>query len=472
MSLMTKTKIVATIGPASDSPAMIKKLILAGVNVFRFNLKHNNQQWHNSRIERVENISQQINRPVAIMLDLQGPEIRIGNFEENEIRVKKGEKVIFALQRSKGEKTIVLDNLKLLQSLALNAKILIDDGYFQFKVISKNKDKVIARAIKGGIIGSRKGLNLPGLTVDLPTLLQSDLRYLDMASRQKIDFIALSFVRTSADIKLLRQEMQKRKLNADIIAKIENQKALDNFDEILKYSDAIMIARGDLGVEVDLHKLPFLQKQMIKKARIQSKPIITATQMLHSMVNKSLPTRAEVSDVANAVYDNTDAVMLSGETASGNHPLESVQIMKKIITFTEEKRGSSIINTNCDCLLDALVLGAYNLFKASQMLKKNPKMFLVLTETGRTARFLSGFRPEKPIAAITDRKEIRDKLFLPYGVMPFYLKYPQGKIHSLKTVFSFLVRRKVLKEGDFVVVVRGKSWGEPGKSNTISIEQI
>ena len=193
--------------------------------------------------------------------------------------------------------------------------------------------------------------------------------------------------------------------------------------------------------------------------------------MLHSMVNKSLPTRAEVSDVANAVYDNTDAVMLSGETASGNYPLESVQIMKEIISFTEEKRGSSIINTDCNCLLDALVLGAYNLFKAGQMLKKNPKMFLILTETGRTARFLSRFRPEKPIIAITDRKETRDKLFLPYGIKPFYLKYPQGKIHSLKTVFSFLMRRKILKKGDFIVVIRGKSWGEPGKSNTISIEQ-
>ena len=469
---MTKTKIVATIGPASDSPEMIKKLILSGVNVFRFNLKHNNQQWHNNRIDRVEKVSQQINRPIAIMLDLQGPEIRIGDFEENEIKVKKGEKVIFALQRNKGEKTIVLDNLKLLQSLALNTKILIDDGYFQFKVIEKRKDKVITKVIKGGIVGSRKGLNLPGLTVDLPTLLQSDLRYLDMASRQKVDFIALSFARTSADIKLLRREMEKRKLNADIIAKIENQQALDNFDEILKFSDGIMIARGDLGVEIDLYKIPHLQKDMINKTRIAGKPIITATQMLHSMINKSLPTRAEVSDVANAVYDNTDAVMLSGETALGNYPLESVQIMKEIITFTEEKRGSSIIKSDCDCLLNALVLGAYNLFKASQMLKKNPKMFLILTETGRTAKSLSKFRPEKPIIAITDRKETRDKLLLPYGIMSFYLKYPKGKIHSLKTVFSFLMRRKVLKKGDFVIVVRGKSWGEPGKTNTISVEQI
>ena len=469
---MTKTKIVATLGPACDSPAMIKKLILEGVNVFRFNLKHNNQQWHNSRIELVEKVSRQINQPVAIMLDLQGPEIRIGNFEENEIKVKKGEKVTFALQRSKGEKTIILDNLKLLQSLTINTKILIDDGYFQFKVVGKDKDKITAKVIKGGIIGSRKGLNLPGLAVDLPTLLQSDLRYLDMASRQKVDFIALSFVRTSADIKLLFQEMKKRKLSADIIAKIENQQALDNFDEILKFSDGIMIARGDLGVEIDLHKIPHLQKDMINKARIAGKPIITATQMLHSMVSKPLPTRAEVSDVANAVYDNTDAVMLSGETALGSYPLESVQIMKEIITFTEEKRGSSIISANCDSLLNVLVLGAYNLFIASQKLKKNPKMFLVLTETGRTAKSLSRFRPEKPIVAITDRRETRDKLFLPYGIMPFYLKYPQGKIHSLKTVFSFLVRRKVLKKGDLVVVVRGKSWGEPGKTNTISIEQI
>lgn len=469
---MTKTKIVATIGPASDSPAMIKKLILAGVNVFRFNLKHNNQQWHNSRIDRVEKISQQINRPTAIMLDLQGPEIRIGNFEENEIKVKKGEKVIFALQRNKGEKTIILDNLKLLQSLSLNTKILIDDGYFKFKVIGKNKNKVIAKVIKGGIIGSRKGINLPGLTVDLPTLLESDLRYLDMASRQKVDFVALSFVRRAGDIKLLRLEMKKRKLNANIIAKIENQHALDNFDEILENSDGIMIARGDLGVEVDLHKIPYLQKDMIKKARIAGKPIITATQMLQSMVSKHLPTRAEVSDVANAVYDNTDAVMLSGETASGNYPLESVQIMKEVITFTEEKRGSSIIKSKYNSILDALVLGAYNLFKASQMLKKNPKMFLVLTETGRTARFLSSFRPEKPIITITDCKQTRDKLLLSYGVSPYYLKYPQGKIHSLKSVFNYLEHRKILKKGDFVIVLRGKSWGEPGKTNTISVEEI
>ncbi|MBI4129714.1 pyruvate kinase [Candidatus Roizmanbacteria bacterium] len=470
---MAKTKIVATIGPSCDSEEKIKQLIVAGVDVFRFNLKHNDQNWHNSRIQRVKQVINRLDKPVGILLDLQGPEIRIGPFEEGSIQVSPGETVCFATTRTRGEKTILLDNLKLLRSLKSRQTIFIDDGMLQFQVSSRKGEYVFAKVIKGGTIGSKKGMNLPELSVDLPTLVEADLTYLDLAAREAVDFIALSFVRKREDIIILKREMEKRSVHADIIAKIENQKALDNFDEIVAETDGVMVARGDLGIEIDYVQIPYWQKEIIRKTRALGKPVITATEMLQSMVDHPRPTRAEVSDVANAVFDRTDAVMLSGETAMGKYPVEAVAAMEKITLYAEGKTDRDEFNGAFHSAHEAVVLGAYDLQQGLSAMGERVQAFAVLTESGWTAKYLSRFRPDIPIIAVTSTSDVQTKLTLSYGIIPVSISFPTGTIHSLKQVFLSLLKLGLVKrDKGSVIVVRGKKWGEAGGVNTISLEQV
>jgi len=468
---MKKTKIVATIGPSSDSPKMIEKLIESGVDVFRFNTKHGDVDWHRVRIKLVKKISAKLRQPVAILLDLQGPEIRIGKFPEAEIKLECGETIVFSQEQS-SEKTIIFPNKKVLQSLKKDQIVLIDDGFFKFQVLENQGKKVLVKVLCAGILGSRKGVNLPGADLDLPSIIQADLEKLDMAVKEPVDFVALSFTRSREDIQLLKKEMLKRGVRAKIIAKIENKKSIDNFSQILDEADGIMVARGDLGVEIDLYQIPYWQKKIINQCRELGKPVITATQMLQSMVNCPKPTRAEVSDVANAVYDYTDAVMLSGETANGNYPLEAVQIMNQIVCYTEDKRGSSDIQAKTDTSLKAIVKGAFNLYKGMTAVNDNVKAFVVLSQTGTTAKMLSRYRPEKPIIAVTESIETRNQLLLTYGVYADFLHFPRGNIHSLRMIFQDLVKKQLLAKGDLVVVIKGKQWKLPDGMSTVSLETI
>lgn len=469
---MKKTKIVATIGPSCDSLEKIEALVHAGVNVFRFNLKHNSQEWHSERILRVEKVQSKLGVALGILLDLQGPEIRIGTFEEGSIELKTGDQVTFALSRNIGEKTILLDNLKLLKSLSVGSHILIDDGYFRFKVIEQKEDSLIAETIKGGKLNSRKGMNIPQLSIDLPVLVEKDLSHLDMAAKYEVDFIALSFCRSAEDVAALRRELQKRKLNAAIISKIENQKAVDNFDEILEVSDGIMVARGDLGIELEYYQLPVLQKQIIEKSRLKGKPVITATQMLQSMIQSPIPTRAEVSDVANAVYDATDAVMLSGETATGSFPIEAVTVQAKTAEYVEKHRHHHSLSADIQKTTDAVVSGAYNLYQSLRATKVAVSAFIVLTETGYTVRMLSRFRPTIPIIAIARSKSIQDQLSLSFGVIPLALPIPSNDPHPLTQIYKELASHKLLQKGQLAIVVYGKTWGTPGHTTTISLEEV
>ena len=467
------TKIIATIGPTCDSPEKIEGLINAGVSVFRFNLKHNTQEWHNERINRIHAVSERIGQPVAVLLDLQGPEIRIGSFVEGELKVQTGEEITFARSRQLGERTIVVDNLKLLQSLRPGQRVLVDDGFLQFEVTHGRKDHVDAQVIKGGTVSSHKGMNIPELSVELPVLVEKDLKHLDLAARQEVDFVALSFVRRGADIEELRSEMRRRKLKAAIIAKIENQMALDNFDEILESTDGVMIARGDLGIEVEMYKLPFFQKEIIRKTREAGKPVITATQMLQSMVTQPIPTRAEVSDVANAIFDYTDAIMLSAETAHGEYPLESVQMMRAIAKFIENKRMPLPADENSLSQVEAMVVSAYKLYQVLVHQKMNPiEAFVILTNSGTTARLLARMRPGIPVIAVTPHRSIRDQLLISHGIIPLSFSFPEGTIHSFRALFQLLVRQRLLKPGDNVIVLHGKGWKDSGKTNALSIETV
>lgn len=330
-----RTRIVATVGPACDSADTLRALIGAGTDIFRFNMKHATRDWHDERIARVREIALNAKKKIGILIDLQGPEIRLETVERRDVSFKAGEMVTFRLV-PKDNRDIGIPTKELFSTVKPGTLILIDDGAVELTVNSEvGSDWFSAKISTDYTIRHRKSINLPGVDIDLPSLIDDDLTKLDMQNIAMVDFVALSFTRTKKDVEILRGELQKRNISAWITAKIENQMALDNLDEIIEAADSVMVARGDLGVETPIEKLAFNQKLIIKKCREKNKPVITATQMLHSMVENPRPTRAEACDVSNAVYDGTDATMLSEETAGGKYPVETVKMMESIVSFTE-----------------------------------------------------------------------------------------------------------------------------------------
>ncbi len=331
---MRRSKIIATIGPVCDTPEGIGDMITAGVDIFRFNMKHATRDWHDERIALVREVSTKMGKPVGILIDLQGPEIRVETSNKQEVAFKAGDLVTFRLTPQNNQE-IGIPTPEVFVALKSGNTILIDDGSVELLVAETGPDWFTAKISTDYTIKHRKSLNMPGVDVDLPSLIEDDYLKLDMKNAPLVDFVALSFTRTKKDVEILRAELKKRNLTAWITAKIENQMALDNIDGIIEASESIMVARGDLGVETPMEKLAYNQKMIITKCREQNKPVITATQMLQSMVHNPRPTRAEMCDVANAVYDGTDATMLSEETAGGAYPVETVKTMNKIVSFTE-----------------------------------------------------------------------------------------------------------------------------------------
>ncbi len=386
---MKLTKIVATIGPSCDSPEMIEALIQAGVNVFRFNFKHNTIEWHNDRIGRVNRIARQMKEPVGTLIDLQGPEIRV-NMPKDEIAYEKDELLVFGAEAFDGKKGFSISHPEIIRHLKNGQKVLAEDGIHVFFVEQK-QGKTFVRARDQGILKNRKNFNIPGADFPFPVLVERDFEGLKLAQRKEIDYVALSFVRSAQDIKVVRKEMEKFKVKAKIIAKIETEKALKDLGEIKRSSDGIMVARGDLGVEMPMEEVPYYQKLMIKQSINEGIPVITATQMLQSMIEDPQPTRAEISDIANATYDLTDAVMLSGETATGRYPEETVRIMAKTVAFNEKKnlvdsrkRFQFSLNDQEAILCDT----AYGLHITCRERKLPIAGFLVFTHTRRTVRML------------------------------------------------------------------------------------
>jgi len=461
------TKIVATIGPACESEEMIEKLILAGVDVFRFNLKHNNLDWHSTNIAKVYKVASKVGKDIGTLVDLQGPEIRV-NIEKEEIKIEKGKEYSFDANNIYISHPLIIPHLKAGQ------KIYADDGSLHFAVVKKN-DKVDLLALRGGVLKNKKNFNIPGADFPLPALSKCDIEALDMAHKAGADFIALSFVRSEHDVINLREEIHKIGYNAKIIAKIETVKAIDNIDGIIKATDGLMVARGDLGVEASLEKVPFYQKKLIRLAFKKGIPVVTATQMLQSMVDHAYPTRAEVSDVANAFYDLTDAVMLSAETASGKHPLAAVSMMRKILEFNEEKNVIEQVNTFdfdmhdrssliCNC--------AYDLYKSFKDFKQTLAGFLVFTQSGTTARLISRYRPLVPIFTFVPDKKIADSLSIDFGVHTFThhvtSKNQVVKEDILKAIKT-LKDNQLVKKGDVLIVLHGDYWAETGGTSTVKL---
>lgn len=476
--MLSLAKIIVTIGPSCQEPAQIKSLLLKGANIFRFNLKHNSLDWHAAKIELVRKIAQELKKPVGVLLDLEGGELRIGKFEAKDL--KKGEIALFAPAEKKSDcQVIPFPKIKELLDLPIGHKILIDDGRHEFKItkINKAKKEIFAKVIVGGRIKERKAVNVPNSGFKSLINIQDDLPALELCSRLKIDFLAISFIKEENDVLIYKKFFAKKKFQPWIISKIETREAIADFTDILKESDGIMIARGDLGVELPFEEVPFLQKMIIAKSLAKGKPIITATHMLESMVENPQATRAEISDVANALYDLSDCLMLSGETAYGKYPGLSVATMRKVANFMENKKPEKLdIKYEIKTQTEAVCYSAYTLYKSEFCQQKDIKAFVVLSKTGKTARVLSRLRPYLPIFTITDNRSLVDKLTILFGVYPFYLDlggiYRQKGVKEIKGILKFLQENTFLKPKDKVIFVWGEDWGTPGRTSVMRIQEI
>ena len=476
------TKIVATIGPASDSLEMIESLIKNGVNIFRFNFKHNTVEWHKDRIERVNSVAKKLGLNIGTLIDLQGPEIRI-KMAGDSLDLEIDEKVLLdeatVLQKNPDKKGISISHPSIIPHLHNGQILYADDGYFEFEFQKIDNQSYLVSHTKG-VLKNNKSLNIPGADFPFPVLIKRDFEGLAIAQKSEIDFIALSFVRTYEDIKLLKTEMSKLKIKAKVIAKIETKSSLENLDAIIDVSDGVMVARGDLGIELSMEKVPYYQKKIIKKCLEAGKPVITATQMLESMITSPMPTRAEISDVANAVYDYTDAVMLSAESASGKHPLAAVKYMAKTLSYTEKYTNKDLRESYDFCLQERECLvadTAYNLYLKGKEANLNVKGFIVLTQTGQTVNLISRYRPSGHIYAFCPTKPVADKLSISYGVTAFaqderYEKTKEVTGGHVRAVIKYLLDKGMCVEGDKYIVVHGDYWSVEGGSSTVKIVEI
>ncbi|NHJ05021.1 MAG: pyruvate kinase [Candidatus Heimdallarchaeota archaeon] len=461
-----RTKIICTLGPASDSTEIINKLISTGLDVIRLNFSHNSHEWHKKMFEKVRSISDEI----SILFDLQGPKIRIGELDEPHFLLQNDE-VILTTEEIIGNKQRFSVSLKSLPTaIKKNNNIYINDGIVGLKVKKVEDTEIYCKVISSGEIRSKKGVNIPNVSLELPCLTKKDLIDLDFAIKLEPDYLALSFVRSPNDVGNLREIIKNNGQSIPIISKIEHAFAVRNFDKILQVSDAIMVARGDLGIETSVEKLPILQKEIIYKCNKAGKPVITATQMLESMITNSRPTRAEASDVANAIYDGTDAVMLSAETAIGKHPIESVEMMNKIALNVEKELNWQDFPGREIKSEDQI---SENLASAAGILvERMPvKAIIAFTEGGFSARLIAKHRPKTRIYVATPRLKVVRELGLIWGCYPLLVKQYQNTDQMVVESVDTAKKMKYLKNDDIIVVVSG-SILSPGKTNLLRAYKV
>ena len=470
---MRKTKIVCTIGPSSRSATALKSLINAGMDVARVNFSHGSQAEHAEAIARIRRIAGKAGKPIAILGDLQGPKIRVGKLINGSMELKKGEQVTLTVRKIPGEKGVIpVDYANLMKAIKTGDKILLDEGTIQLKVESVERLHALCRVNEGGMLKERKGVNLPGMVLKLPSLTKKDRADLDFIMGQKLDYVALSFVRRAEDVQALRRILEKNGSSLQIIAKLEKPQAIENLDAILAAADGVMIARGDLGVEMSLPEVPIVQKEIIKRANAKRVPVITATQMLESMTERRSPTRAEASDVANAIFDGTDAVMLSGETAAGKYPIQAVKTMVSIIEAAERNLPGQPHRrrTRADGPVpfeDAISDAAPYIADAI-----HARVIVAFTQSGATAKLISKCRTTMPIIAFTPSVETERRMNLYYGVTPYYLPFIQNFDEVASTVTEYLKKRKCLKKGDNIVLLMGASSTKEGSTDLIYVHRV
>ncbi len=472
---MRKTKIVATIGPASGSKEQLMKLMQAGMNVCRINFSHGDHDTHRQTIANVRAASEELDHPVAILADLQGPKLRVGDMPEGGVDLKDGQEVFFTTNEKQADKeTFYMTYSSFARDVKPGEAILLDDGKLVMEALETNgKDKVKVKVLHGGLLKSKKGVNLPNTRISLPSLTEKDLIDLELALELDVDWIGLSFVRSARDIIELKHKISDRNKFSRVVAKIEKPEALKEIDEIIEETDAVMVARGDLGVEIPMEQVPLVQKDIIRKCRAGAKPVIVATQMMESMIEDITPTRAEVNDVANAVMDGADAVMLSAETSVGKHPIAVVDAMRKILLNTEEFDGIFHHETaprdvqGHRFITDSI---CYNACRLAQRVEA--KGIVAMTHSGYTAVKLSSQRPHSTVFVFTGNKRLITSLSLVWGVECFYYDKYVSTDHTIADIKYILKKHNRIAHGDFLINIASMPISEKGTSNMLKLSQV
>lgn len=473
-SIFAKTKILCTLGPSTQSAASIKKLLLEGMDGVRLNFSHGNYEWFEKVYSEIHNVCTEEHVPLAVLIDLQGPKIRIGELEKPEIEISDNSFIEITTEKVLGNEKIISTSYKRLSHDAqVDDPILIDDGLIKLRVTEKKASSVICFVESGGMLKPKKGMNLPGMKLSTESLTEKDKNDIKFALKHRVDFIALSFVRNPDDVTKLRQWLKDQSSTIPIVAKIEKKEAIENFDEILEVADAIMIARGDLGVELPAQDVPVLQKEIIRKCKSVGKIVITATQMLESMINNPVPTRAEASDVANAVWDGTDVVMLSGETSVGKYPIDAVKIMNAIVRNAEEQIKNyreyvfQVPQNIEDNLFDSVGRAIKSISE-----QINAKAIITFTIEGRTAANLAKFRPKAKIISFTNKFETMNKLCLYWGVTPVFFEQINKEHMAIEEAKQKIKESGHLESGDLVIFTSGAPYPEKSRANWIRFEII
>jgi pyruvate kinase len=468
-----RTKIVCTLGPASSTSGEIERLIRAGMNVARLNLSHGSLTEHARYIREVRNLDLRMESHTAILMDLPGPKYRTGEMKNSSAILKTGSEVILTTKEIPGDEKIIPINFHhLCRDVRIGSTILVDDGAMRLKVTSIKGTDVICKVIVGGILTPGRGVVVPGVRGSEPFLTSQLKEYLDFAIQQKPDYIALSFVSRSEDVELVREIMKQKGSDIPLISKIERKEALKHFNRILAVSEGIMVARGDLGVEIPIQEVPMAQKEIIRKSNIAGKAVITATQMLESMINAPRPTRAEVTDVANAILDGTDAIMLSAETSVGKYPVQTVKMMCDIAAETERNLKYESLLTERGCWIEHKTddLISYNAVYTAHWI--NASAIIAFTKSGSTARRVSKYRSRIPVVAVTPSREVAGRLVLYWGVQSFQIESPKN-VDDLFSIGSNLAKQLgIAKRGDLIIITGGIPLAKVGSTNLLKVQEI
>lgn len=475
ISARRRTKIVCTIGPSCNTQEKIEELLLHGMNVARVNFSHGTHSDHAQVIKNIRKAAKKYKYSIPVLMDLQGPKIRVGQMKDGGQELKTGSSIKITAEDVEGTSEVIpIDYKSLIHEAEPGNSILLDDGLLEFKVTEKFPDSLQAKVVTGGKLKSRKGVNLPNVRISIPSLTEKDIKDLEFGLTQDVDYIALSFVRTAKDVRDIISRVRAAGSQAGIIAKIEKPEALNVIDEIIEEADGIMVARGDLGIEIPTEQVPVVQKMIIEKCRMAGKPVITATQMLDSMISNPRPTRAESSDVANAVLDGTDAVMLSGETAAGAYPMEAVNVMDRICRSIEDNRPQLYNSLEYrkpewkeKQVIESL---AYSCVTIADNVEA--KAISTITHSGNTARRIAKFRPQVPIVAFTENQKVRRQLNLIWGVYSVRMDELFDTDQSVKMMEDYLRDNGMVKEDDRIIVATGMPIAKRGRTNMIKVSTI
>jgi pyruvate kinase len=469
MKTMKKTKIVATIGPVSRKEPVLRKMVEAGLNVARLNFSHGDHEEHLGSLSVIRSVSKKLRIPVAVLQDLSGPKIRIGDFYQDRVSLRAGDEFVLTTKKCVGDEHRAFVNYPNLPKEIEKGKfILLDDGKKKLEVLSVKGDDIRCRIVVGGETKGRRGVNLPGTELKISSLTAKDKRDLEFGVKEGVDFFALSFVRRAEDVHELRAILDRKKCKAQIIAKIETEQAIENLDEILKAADGVMVARGDLAVEVPMERVPLLQKRIVHMARELGKPAIVATQMLESMIHAPVPTRAEVNDIANAILDGADAVMLSEETTLGEFPVEAVATMTRVAMSAEaEPYRRPLVDGDelgLDCVAESVSEAAVTVAR-----EVGAVVIAALTESGFTARAVARYRPMQPVAVFTPWEHVVRRMCLSYGCYGFQVDPFKHTSEVMERTKALLVKEKLAKKGDRFVVSAGVPFGKRGGTNLVMV---